>query len=220
MISLNNCSACDQNCIDYCDKNYVASNICDVNAVKDTGFLTPTNIHRNMTPVGHQTDATIQDITNSSVDSNYSTNPPSNEKYLQRKLNRKKRQRNNEMRKAFESLKHRIPNVPRRAKLSKIKILKLTISYIRHLTAMLSDSETGCDTLLVSSFKSNFYHYQVLRIRVGRAERFRLWSGKSKVQISDQANQTKCCHGLPTLRRFFQRSCVVRWGNGEEMSPR
>nr|XP_039253488.1 uncharacterized protein LOC120330672 [Styela clava] len=54
------------------------------------------------------------------------------------KTNRRKRERNSNINKAFEVLRSRIPNLPDDTKLSKIKILRLASRYIGHLNKLLS----------------------------------------------------------------------------------
>ncbi|KXJ23962.1 heart- and neural crest derivatives-expressed protein 2 [Exaiptasia diaphana] len=66
-------------------------------------------------------------------------NPPK-----QRNLaNRKERKRTQTMNSAFEDLRQHIPNVPVDTKLSKIKTLRLAISYIRYLMEVLEESKDG-----------------------------------------------------------------------------
>mgnify|MGYP001793011026 CR=1 FL=1 len=58
--------------------------------------------------------------------------------------NRKERKRTQTMNSAFSELRNRIPNVPPDTKLSKIKTLRLAISYIRYLMDVLAeDSKDG-----------------------------------------------------------------------------
>lgn len=53
--------------------------------------------------------------------------------------NRKERKRTQTMNSAFSELRNRIPNVPPDTKLSKIKTLRLAISYIRYLMDILAE---------------------------------------------------------------------------------
>ena len=53
--------------------------------------------------------------------------------------NRKERKRTQTMNTAFSELRNRIPNVPPDTKLSKIKTLRLAISYIRYLMDVLAE---------------------------------------------------------------------------------
>lgn len=57
--------------------------------------------------------------------------------------NRKERKRTQTMNSAFEDLRQHIPNVPVDTKLSKIKTLRLAISYIRYLMDVLEESKDG-----------------------------------------------------------------------------
>lgn len=57
--------------------------------------------------------------------------------------NRKERKRTLTMNSAFAELRDHIPNVPSDTKLSKIKTLRLAISYIRYLMEILEDSKDG-----------------------------------------------------------------------------
>ncbi|XP_015758806.1 PREDICTED: heart- and neural crest derivatives-expressed protein 2-like [Acropora digitifera] len=57
--------------------------------------------------------------------------------------NRKERKRTLTMNSAFAELRDHIPNVPPDTKLSKIKTLRLAISYIKFLTEILEESNDG-----------------------------------------------------------------------------
>lgn len=57
--------------------------------------------------------------------------------------NRKERKRTQTMNSAFEDLRQHIPNVPVDTKLSKIKTLRLAISYIRYLMDVLEETKDG-----------------------------------------------------------------------------
>ncbi|KAK3736372.1 hypothetical protein QZH41_006147 [Actinostola sp. cb2023] len=57
--------------------------------------------------------------------------------------NRKERKRTLTMNSAFEDLRQHIPNVPEDTKLSKIKTLRLAISYIRYLMDVLEETKDG-----------------------------------------------------------------------------
>ena len=57
--------------------------------------------------------------------------------------NRKERKRTQTMNSAFEDLRQHIPNVPVDTKLSKIKTLRLAISYIRYLNEVLEETKDG-----------------------------------------------------------------------------
>lgn len=57
--------------------------------------------------------------------------------------NRKERKRTQTMNTAFEDLRQHIPNVPVDTKLSKIKTLRLAISYIRYLNEVLEETKDG-----------------------------------------------------------------------------
>ena len=59
------------------------------------------------------------------------------------KTNRRKRERNVNINRAFAQLRDRIPNVPSSAKISKIKILQLASRYIAYLTSLLNNESTG-----------------------------------------------------------------------------
>lgn len=68
------------------------------------------------------------------------TPPP--EKIIQRiKANKKERRRTQSINHAFDELRKHIPDVPQDTKLSKIKTLRLAISYINHLMATLNGDE-------------------------------------------------------------------------------
>lgn len=70
-----------------------------------------------------------------------SKTPP--ERIIQRvKANKKERRRTQSINQAFSELRRHIPNVPSDTKLSKIKTLRLAISYINHLATTLT-GETG-----------------------------------------------------------------------------
>ena len=56
---------------------------------------------------------------------------------------RKERRRTQNINAAFEDLRKHIPNVPSDTKLSKIKTLKLAMSYIHHLENQLEDETRG-----------------------------------------------------------------------------
>jgi len=57
--------------------------------------------------------------------------------------NRKERRRTLSINNAFSNLRCSIPNVPSDTKLSKIKTLRLAISYISHLNNILEKGESG-----------------------------------------------------------------------------
>lgn len=68
-----------------------------------------------------------------------SQTPP--EKVIQRaKANKKERRRTQSINQAFSELRRHIPDVPSDTKLSKIKTLRLAISYISHLMSTLDES--------------------------------------------------------------------------------
>ncbi|EDS33665.1 conserved hypothetical protein [Culex quinquefasciatus] len=73
--------------------------------------------------------------------------------------NKKERRRTQSINSAYTSLRDRIPNVPNDTKLSKIKTLRLAISYIAHLLAVVNGSQDpSCDfraELVPSSRKIN-----------------------------------------------------------------
>ena len=60
---------------------------------------------------------------------------------------RKERRRTQNINAAFEDLRKHIPNVPSDTKLSKIKTLKLAMSYIHHLEHQLEDETLGQETV-------------------------------------------------------------------------
>lgn len=65
------------------------------------------------------------------------------EKITQRvKANKKERRRTQSINLAFNELRKHIPDVPSDTKLSKIKTLRLAISYIRHLMSILDESSS------------------------------------------------------------------------------
>lgn len=76
------------------------------------------------------------------------------EKIIQRvKANKKERRRTQSINQAFSELRRHIPDVPSDTKLSKIKTLRLAISYISHLMAILDNQSrankpTECTTAL------------------------------------------------------------------------
>lgn len=73
------------------------------------------------------------------------------EKIIQRvKANKKERRRTQSINHAFSELRKHIPDVPRDTKLSKIKTLRLAISYISHLMATL-DGEDYIEARAMSS---------------------------------------------------------------------
>ncbi|KFB44750.1 AGAP004386-PA-like protein [Anopheles sinensis] len=73
--------------------------------------------------------------------------------------NKKERRRTQSINSAYSSLRDRIPNVPNDTKLSKIKTLRLAISYIAHLLAVVNgNQDPSCDfraELVPSSRKIN-----------------------------------------------------------------
>ncbi|XP_058055644.1 heart- and neural crest derivatives-expressed protein 1 [Anopheles bellator] len=73
--------------------------------------------------------------------------------------NKKERRRTQSINSAYTSLRDRIPNVPNDTKLSKIKTLRLAISYIAHLIAVVNgNQDPSCDfraELVPSSRKIN-----------------------------------------------------------------
>uniref|UniRef100_A0A182QYB7 BHLH domain-containing protein n=1 Tax=Anopheles farauti TaxID=69004 RepID=A0A182QYB7_9DIPT len=73
--------------------------------------------------------------------------------------NKKERRRTQSINSAYTSLRDRIPNVPNDTKLSKIKTLRLAISYIAHLLAVVNgNQDPSCDfraELVPSSRKIN-----------------------------------------------------------------
>lgn len=78
------------------------------------------------------------------VDHDQSTLEEHGDPPIQRNLaNRKERKRTETMNSAFEDLRQHIPNVPVDTKLSKIKTLRLAISYIRYLMDVLEETKDG-----------------------------------------------------------------------------
>lgn len=78
------------------------------------------------------------------------TPPP--EKIIQRvKANKKERRRTQSINQAFSELRRHIPDVPSDTKLSKIKTLRLAISYIGHLMSTLEDNSNGQDRILATT---------------------------------------------------------------------
>lgn len=76
-------------------------------------------------------------------DSLISTSTPP-EKIIQRvKANKKERRRTQLINQAFSELRRHIPDVPTDTKLSKIKTLRLAISYINHLVSTLNERGTS-----------------------------------------------------------------------------
>lgn len=78
------------------------------------------------------------------------------EKIIQRvKANKKERRRTQSINQAFGELRRHIPDVPSDTKLSKIKTLRLAISYISHLMSLLDDdlSSSQNDSLVASAAK-------------------------------------------------------------------
>lgn len=72
--------------------------------------------------------------------------PP--DKIIQRvKANKKERRRTQSINQAFSELRKHIPDVPSDTKLSKIKTLRLAISYISHLMSTLNDNQQEMDAL-------------------------------------------------------------------------
>lgn len=66
------------------------------------------------------------------------------EKIIQRvKANKKERRRTQSINQAFSELRRHIPDVPSDTKLSKIKTLRLAISYISHLMSILNNQSTS-----------------------------------------------------------------------------
>lgn len=85
---------------------------------------------------------------------NFQLTPP--EKIIQRvKANKKERRRTQSINQAFNELRKHIPDVPSDTKLSKIKTLRLAISYINHLTSTLNDDQdqqqTGRDNSIIAA---------------------------------------------------------------------
>lgn len=84
------------------------------------------------------------------------------EKIMQRvKANKKERRRTQSINHAFSELRKHIPDVPRDTKLSKIKTLRLAISYISHLMVTLEGDDhsgqrrSGAQAQIVSPSDSN-----------------------------------------------------------------
>lgn len=67
---------------------------------------------------------------------------------------KKERRRTQNINAAFEDLRKHIPNVPSDTKLSKIKTLKLAMSYIHHLENQLED-ETPDQEIVTPTMQSN-----------------------------------------------------------------
>lgn len=89
--------------------------------------------------VGHHDDwaPTVELSTIKSVKTSPNEAPP--ERIIQRvKANKKERRRTQSINQAFSELRRHIPDVPSDTKLSKIKTLRLAISYINHLTLALN----------------------------------------------------------------------------------
>lgn len=79
------------------------------------------------------------------------TTPP--EKIIQRvKANKKERRRTQLINQAFSELRRHIPDVPSDTKLSKIKTLRLAISYINHLMATLNNDQSTSSEHQLGSF--------------------------------------------------------------------
>lgn len=68
---------------------------------------------------------------------------------------KKERRRTQNINAAFGDLRNHIPNVPADTKLSKIKTLKLAMSYIRHLEKILSAEESQVDSKLERKYSSS-----------------------------------------------------------------
>lgn len=88
-------------------------------------------------------------VTNELANSQANRREPNNEtppeKIIQRvKANKKERRRTQSINQAFSELRRHIPDVPSDTKLSKIKTLRLAISYISHLMDVLNGSEDDC----------------------------------------------------------------------------
>ncbi|XP_065058148.1 heart- and neural crest derivatives-expressed protein 1-like [Rhopilema esculentum] len=82
--------------------------------------------------------------------------------------NRKERRRTQNINTAFADLRGCIPNVPQDTKLSKIKTLRLAISYIQHLMQQLDDERYSMVMTEGGRF-ANFNYCQY--IRTGRLEK-------------------------------------------------
>lgn len=90
--------------------------------------------------------------------------PP--EKIIQRvKANKKERRRTQSINQAFNELRHHIPDVPRDTKLSKIKTLRLAISYISHLSTSL---EADPNNLNSNQHSNKTTTDNLLNIRTGK----------------------------------------------------
>lgn len=68
---------------------------------------------------------------------------------------KKERRRTQNINAAFGDLRSHIPNVPADTKLSKIKTLKLAMSYIRHLEKILKSEETQGESKLERKYSSS-----------------------------------------------------------------
>lgn len=97
------------------------------------------------TTIWHSSEYSDQDNT-ASISSGSKGRGP--EKIIQRfKANKKERRRTQSINQAFNELRRHIPDVPSDTKLSKIKTLRLAISYINHLSATLKGEPTANNQL-------------------------------------------------------------------------
>lgn len=91
-----------------------------------------------------ETNSTGFNCDGSGTSNNAIRTPP--ERIIQRvKANKKERRRTQSINQAFSELRKHIPDVPSDTKLSKIKTLRLAISYINHLVSVLSRSDKAGD---------------------------------------------------------------------------
>lgn len=99
------------------------------------------NTNWTSTPTLNLNEYSARSSSNASKDATtFNQTPP--ERIIQRvKANKKERRRTQSINQAFNELRRHIPDVPSDTKLSKIKTLRLAISYINHLTSTLNGEQ-------------------------------------------------------------------------------
>lgn len=125
-----------------------SSNSYAANSIQDTqNFLTQHfNSHQSEFQYSNNNDM-MDDMTHITYGENCTQKPEATYHMYQHhrmRTNRRKRERNLNINRAFDVLKTRIPNLPCDTKVSKIKILQLASDYIAHLNKLLRPDVSVC----------------------------------------------------------------------------
>ena len=103
--------------------------------------------------------------------------------------NKKERRRTQNINSAFADLRGCIPNVPMDTKLSKIKTLRLAISYIQHLMQQLNDDRYNMMMAEANPFMQNANNFYQQYLRAARpAGKVIMATRGMKRTISDRVN--------------------------------